>query len=84
MAFFVGWLKKKKGERRRKGKCSEIYSLASASLLFICLLCSFSSGWGALGPSALFFLEARPDTTCLSLAFLGGLWLAEVFFGLEL
>lgn len=60
------------------------YSFASASLLFISALCSLSAGGVALAPSALFFLEARPDATCLSLAFLGALWLAEVFFGLEL
>jgi len=33
--------------------------------------------------SALFFLAARPDAICLSLAFFRGLWLVVVFFGLE-
>lgn len=86
VAFFllVGLKKERERRRRRKGKCSEIYSFASASLLFISLLCSLSSGWAALGASVPFFLKARPDTTCLSLDFLGGLWLAELFFGLEL
>lgn len=61
------------------------YSLASASLLFISALCSLSAVGGAgRALSALFFLDARPDAPCLSLAFLGGLWLTEVFFGLEL
>ena len=41
-------------------------------------------GGAGRAPSALFFLDARPDAPCLSLAFLGGLWLTEVFFGLEL
>lgn len=87
VAFFC-WLvkrkKKKKSKRRRRKGIAVHYSFASASLLFISALCSLSAGGVALAPSALFFLEARPDATCLSLAFLGALWLAEVFFGLEL
>lgn len=68
---------------RKKGKCSDIYSFASASLLFISLLFSLSSGFAVLEVSALFFLAARPDAICLSLAFFRGLWLVVVFFGLE-
>lgn len=81
--FFVCWFKHRGGEGR-KGKCGDIYSFASASLLFISLLCSLSSGLVALGLSVVFFLAAWPDATCLSLAFLRGFWLVEVFFGLEL
>lgn len=73
----------KKKKKRKKRKCSDIYSFASASLLFISLLFSLSSGFAVLEVSALFFLAARPDAICLSLAFFRGLWLVVVFFGLE-
>ena len=77
--------KKKRKKKRIRKRSAVHYSLASASLLFISALCSLSAVGGAVrAPSALFFLDARPDAPCLSLAFLGGLWLTEVFFALEL